>query len=153
MQNLQVSWWWLCFPHNLHINQSDSLQQDWYFRDNSQQRLDARKLFRTQPVSGYLTQTIRSVYSPQKQMSFDETMIAWRGHLKFRIYNSEKITQYGMLIRMVCEGKSGYICNTEIHAVLVHTVRVNTTNVSDWHHLQLKLFGSGTILLNFNDSW
>jgi hypothetical protein len=95
---------------------------------------------------------MRSVYSPQKQMSFDETMIPQRGHLKFRIYNSEKITQYGVLVRMVCEGKSGYICNMEIYAVLVHTVRVNTTNVSDWHHLQLRLFGSGTIPLNCTDS-
>jgi hypothetical protein len=35
---------------------------------------------------------IRSLYSPQKQMSLDETMIPWRGHMKFRIHNLEKIT-------------------------------------------------------------
>jgi len=74
-------------------------------------------------------------------MSLDETMIPWRGHLKFRIHNSEKKkTQYGMLVRTVSEGKSGYVCNMEIYAVLVHTVGVNTTNVSDWHHLQLTLW-------------
>jgi len=51
----------------------------------------------------------------------------------------KKITPYGVLVRTVCEEKSGYICNMEIYAVLVHTVVANTTNVSDWHHLQLRL--------------
>jgi len=45
-----------------------------------------------------------------------------------------------MLVRTVSEGKLGYVCNMEIYAVLVHTVGVNTTNVSDWHHLQLTLW-------------
>jgi hypothetical protein len=57
-----------------------------------------------------------------------------------------------MLVIMVSERKSGYVCNIEIYAVLVHTVGVNTTNVSDWHHLQLRLFGSGTTPLNCTDS-
>jgi len=55
-------------------------------------------------------------------------------------------------VKMVGKGKSGYICNTEIYAVLVHTVVVNTTNVSDWHHVQLRLFGSSTTPLNCTDS-
>jgi hypothetical protein len=78
-------------------------------------------------------------------------MIPWRDHLKFRTDNSEKTIQYGMLVTMVSEG-SGYVCNMEIYAVLVHTVRVNTTNVSDWHHLQLRIFGSDTTPLNCTDS-
>lgn len=108
-------------------------------------------------------QEIRSVYSPQKQMSFVETMIPWRGHLKFRIYNSrgggKKIKnnknkpEYWVLVTMVCIGKSGYICNMEIHTALVYTVGVNTTNISDRDHLQLRLFGSGTTPLNCTDSW
>jgi len=35
-------------------------------------------------------------------------------HLKFRTYNPTKITKYGVLVRMVCEAVSGYICNMEI---------------------------------------
>jgi hypothetical protein len=57
----------------------------------------------------------------------------------FTFTTQKKVTPYGVLVRMVCEGKSGYICNMEIYAVLVHTVVANTTNVSDWHHLQLRL--------------
>jgi len=43
-------------------------------------------------------------------------MISWRGRLKFRTYNPEKITKYGELVRMVCEAIMGYICNIEIYS-------------------------------------
>ena len=43
-------------------------------------------------------------------------MIPWRGRLKFRTYNSGKITKYGALVRMVCDAISGYICNMEIYS-------------------------------------
>jgi len=36
--------------------------------------------------------------------------------LKFRTHNSRKITKYGVLVRMVCETVSGYICNMEIYS-------------------------------------
>jgi hypothetical protein len=36
-------------------------------------------------------------------------MLAWRGHLRFRVYNPGKIIKYGILVRMVCKSDSGYI--------------------------------------------
>ena len=36
--------------------------------------------------------------------------------MKFRTYNPEKITKYGVLVRMVCNAFLGYICNMEIHS-------------------------------------
>jgi hypothetical protein len=36
--------------------------------------------------------------------------------MKFTTYNPGKITKYGVLVRMVCEAVSGYICNMEIYA-------------------------------------
>ena len=41
-------------------------------------------------------------------------MIPWQGSLKFRTYSPGKITKYGVLVRMVCEAVSGYICNMAI---------------------------------------
>ena len=58
-----------------------------------------------------------------------------------------------MLVRMFCVGKSGYIWNMEIHAAVAQTAGVYTTIVSNWHHLQLRLFGSGTTPLNCTDCW
>jgi hypothetical protein len=42
--------------------------------------------------------------------------IPWQGHLKFSMYNPRKISKYEVLVRMVCEALSGYICKMEIHA-------------------------------------
>ena len=61
-------------------------------------------------------QKFRAVYSPKQELSLDEAMIPWRGRLAFRTYNPGKKTKYGLLVRMVCETVSGYICNMEIYA-------------------------------------
>jgi hypothetical protein len=44
-------------------------------------------------------------------------MLGWRGHLRFRVYNPGKITKYGILVWMVCESMSGYICNMQTETV------------------------------------
>jgi len=64
----------------------------------------------------YFVQKFRSVYSQKQELSPDEAMIPWLGHLKFRTYNPRKITKYGVLVRMVCETVSGYICNMGIYS-------------------------------------
>ena len=42
-------------------------------------------------------------------------MLGWRGRLRFRVYNPSKITKYGILVWMVCESSTGYICNLQIY--------------------------------------
>jgi len=42
-------------------------------------------------------------------------MLGWRGRLRFRVYNPSKITKYDILVRMVCESSTGYICNLQIY--------------------------------------
>ena len=79
--------------------------------DNSQQTWDSGCLFKIWPVYVYFVQKFRSLYSPKQELSLDEAMIPWWGHLKFG-----KITKYGVLVRMVCEAVSGYICNVEIYS-------------------------------------
>jgi hypothetical protein len=45
----------------------------------------------------------------------DEGMLGWRGHLRFCVYNPGKITKYGILVQMVCESSTGYVCNLQIY--------------------------------------
>ena len=42
-------------------------------------------------------------------------MLGWRGRLRFHVYNPTKITKYGIMVRMVCESSTGYICNLQIY--------------------------------------
>jgi hypothetical protein len=41
--------------------------------------------------------------------------VAWRRCLRFRVYNPAKITKYGIMVRIVCESMTGYICKFMIY--------------------------------------
>jgi hypothetical protein len=97
-------------------NHFESIWQAWHFSDNSQQTQESGRLFKIWPVYEYFVKKFRSVYCPKQELSLDEAMIPWRGRLKFRTYIPGKITKYGLLVRMVCEAVSGYICNMEINS-------------------------------------
>jgi len=64
----------------------------------------------------YFVQKFRSIYSPKPELSLDEAMIPWWGHLKFRTYNPRKITKYGLLVRIECEAVLGYMCNMSMYS-------------------------------------
>jgi len=90
------------FPRTMSRNRFESIWQAWRFSDNNQQTQDSGRLLKIWPVYEYFAQKFRSVYSPKQELSLDESMIPWRGCLKFRTYNPRKI-KYGMPVRMVCE--------------------------------------------------
>jgi hypothetical protein len=50
-----------------------------------------------------------------KTLSLDMAMIQWQGCPKLGTSDPRKITKYAVLVRMVCEAVSGYICKTMIH--------------------------------------
>jgi len=104
------------FPHTMSRNRFYSIWQAWHFSDNRQQTQDPGRLLKMWPVYEYFVQKFRSVYNPKQELSLDEAMIPWWGCLKFRTYNPRKIAKYGVLVRMVCEAVSGYICNMEIYS-------------------------------------
>jgi hypothetical protein len=102
-------------PQTISRNRFESIWQAFHFSDNSQQTKDTGHLFKIIPVYEYFVQKFRSVYSLKQELSLDEAMIPWQGHLAFRTYNPWKKTKYRLLVRMVCEAVSGYICNMEIY--------------------------------------
>lgn len=58
----------------------------------------------------YIFPTEIHVHLQPKELSLYEATIPWQGGLKFKTYNPGKIMQYGLLVRMVFEAMSGYIC-------------------------------------------
>jgi len=104
------------FPRTMSTNRNESIWQASNFTDNSQQTQDSTRRFKICPVYEYSVQKCRSAYSPKQELSLDNAMIPWRGRLKFRTYNPGKITKYTVLVGMVCEAVSGYICNMKIYS-------------------------------------
>jgi hypothetical protein len=72
------------------------------------------------------------VYSPEQELLLDEGMIPWRERLRFRTYNTGKITKYGILVRMLCEATTGYISNMEIYTA--HGKKLNDMVMSVLEH-------------------
>ena len=83
----------------------------WHFSNNDEADLRADRLQKINPLLDYFLPKFKEVYKPKRELSLDESIMPWRGRLCFKIYNASKLNKYGILIRMVCEATSGYICN------------------------------------------
>ncbi|PSN34409.1 hypothetical protein C0J52_20640, partial [Blattella germanica] len=128
------------FPQTMSRNRFEAIWQAWHFSDNTELRENSSRLFKVQPVYEYFLQKFRNMYTPEQELSLDEGMIPWRGRLKIRTYNPAKMTKYGILVRMLCEAKSGYICNMDIYTAegkkldeTIMSVLENNLNVN--HHV------------------
>lgn len=95
-------------------NRFRQIWDTWHF-SNNRTTAGSNKLEKIQPILSYLLDKFKSVYTPKKELSLDESIIPWRGKLSIKTYNPAKIIKYGLLCRMLCEAKSGYICNLEIY--------------------------------------
>jgi len=72
-------------------------------------------LYKIRTILDIVVNNFRTNYVTEREISLDEGMLGWRGHLRFRVYNPDRITKYGILVRMVCESSTGYICNLQIY--------------------------------------
>ena len=88
----------------------------WHFSDKLLVQNTDDRLYKVRPVLQHLTQRFQPVYKLAQELSLDEAMIPWRSRLRIRTYNPGKLIKYGILVRMVSEATTGYICNMEIYA-------------------------------------
>ncbi|CAK9829639.1 PiggyBac transposable element-derived protein 4 [Anthophora retusa] len=95
-------------------NRFRQIWDTWHF-SNNRTTAGSNKLEKIQPILSYLLDEFKSVYTPKKELSLDESIIPWRGKLSIKTCNPAKIIKYGLLCRMLCEATSGYICNMEIY--------------------------------------
>lgn len=94
-------------------NRFRQIWNTWHF-SNNRTTAGSNKLGKIQLILSYLLDKFKSVYTPKKELSLDESIIPWRGKLSIKTYNPAKMIKYGILCRMLCEAESGYICNLEI---------------------------------------
>lgn len=128
------------FSQVMSRNRFVQIMQSWHFCNNDNIPHNAHKLAKIQPVIDYLQRKFNVVYKPNQQLSLDECIIPLRGRLSIKTYNPAKITKYGILVRMLCEAVTGYICNFHVYAAdgkkledTVLTVIEPYKNI--WHHI------------------
>ncbi|UYV68686.1 PGBD5 [Cordylochernes scorpioides] len=73
------------------------------------------RLFKIRPVLESLIYSFGNAYTPQQNLTIDEAMCPFRGHVGFRVYIKGKPHKYGIKIFQICEAVSGYAYNLDIY--------------------------------------
>jgi hypothetical protein len=73
------------------------------------------KLCKVRPFLNSLASKLHHIYVPEKEMSIDEGVTAWKDWLIFKVYMCATPHRYGIKDYLICESQSGYICNMEVY--------------------------------------
>lgn len=84
-----------------------------HFVENSRD-LENDRLYKVRPLLNFFNNKMDSVYSPDKNLSIDESMLLWRGRLSFRQYIKNKKHKYGIKFYLLTES-SGIVLNMLIY--------------------------------------
>jgi len=84
-----------------------------HFADNSKFDPDQRKkkLYKIQPILDHLKSKFSSVYTPERSICVDESLILWKGRLGWIQYIPSKRSRFEVKIYKLCESSTGYLWN------------------------------------------
>jgi len=103
------------FPQTMSRNRFQLIERHLHFNVNNAAGTNEDHLYKICTILDIVVNNFRTNYISDKEISLDEGMLGWRGHLRFHVYNPGKITKYSILVWMVCESSTGYICNLQIY--------------------------------------
>ena len=83
-----------------------------HFVDNESTDIDkTNKLWKIQGLLDYINKRFRTVYTPRRELSIDETMLKFKGRLKIKQYVKIKQVKWGIKLFTLAEAKTGYVVN------------------------------------------
>ena len=103
------------FSQTMSRNRFQLIQRYLHFNDSNAAGTNEDRLYKIRTILDTVLNKFRTNYIPDRETSLDEGMLVWRGPLQFCMYNPSKITKYGILVWIVCESSTGYICNLQIY--------------------------------------
>ena len=115
--------WFLHIPGVPHIFTRDrfrQLKRYMHFCDPDEELLqpenrDYDRLHKIRPLVSYLQDKFESVYYPSKKLSLDESMIPFKGRLKFKQRMPLKPVKVGIKMFVVSEAQTGYCHKFQIY--------------------------------------
>lgn len=72
-------------------------------------------LFKLGPLYHRILTKFRSVYKPNQALAIDESMVAWRGNLSFRVYSPDKPVKYGLKAYVLCDSENAYCLRFKLY--------------------------------------
>ena len=107
-------------------------------------------LFKIQPVIDTLIK-FQDVYTPEEQLTTNEAICPFQGHIFFRVCIKGKPHKYGIKIFELCEAKSGYVYNLDVYTGAHPTNSEHNTAFSVVDRLCDKTKGKGHCV--YMDRW
>lgn len=103
------------FSKIISIERFSLLSKFLHFSNNedlsSLENIPNRKLAKIYPVLNHLREKFKSLYTPKKCISIDESLLGWKGRLGYKQYIPSKRKRFGIKFYQLCESETGYIYN------------------------------------------
>ncbi|KAL9978523.1 hypothetical protein ACROYT_G016049 [Oculina patagonica] len=100
-------------------NRFEEISQYLHLNDTSREpaRGEANfdRLYKCRPALTAVLRNVQRCYSPTKNISIDEGMIAFKGRLSFRQYLPAKPTKYGIKVWMAADASNGFVINFSVY--------------------------------------
>lgn len=74
-------------------------------------------LFKLGPLYERMLSRFRAVYKPHQALAIDESMVAWRGNLTFRVYSPDKPIKYGLKAYMLCDAENAFCLKFKLYTL------------------------------------
>ena len=84
-------------------------------------------LTKIRPFLTFVEDKCKNVYVPAKNICVDESLLLFKGRLKFRRYVPSKRARYGILSYCLCESSTGYTWNILVAAGRIENERIMST--------------------------
>lgn len=98
----------------LSRNRFELLLAMWHFSDNEDISLENDRLRKLTPLLTQLVERLKNFYTPGLKVCIDETMVPFRGRIRFRQYIKNKKHKFGIkMYKLCCEG--GYTYNFKVY--------------------------------------
>nr|CAH7752477.1 unnamed protein product [Callosobruchus chinensis] len=82
---------------------------------NNNENAPQDKLFKVRPVLDHLKKKFMEVYVPEQNISIDESLLGWKGRLKWKQFIPSKRKRFGIKLFLLCESSTGYTYNFLIY--------------------------------------
>src|SRR6218665_1029849 len=101
------------FNQTMQRDRFELILKFWHYCNN-EELLENDRLFKLRRISEMLISRFQAVYTLERNVSIDESMVLWRGRLSFRQFIPGKRHKYGVKLYLLCE-PSGYVYNLLVY--------------------------------------
>ncbi|XP_060874821.1 piggyBac transposable element-derived protein 4-like [Metopolophium dirhodum] len=101
-------------PKIMSQNRFELLLRFWHFADN-EETPDNDRIYKVRDLLERVVKNYQNVMEPDEYLAIDESMVPFRGRLKFKQYIPGKAHKYGVKLFKICE-KNGYTHDLQVYA-------------------------------------